>query len=88
MNQEEKTKRSVTYNEDAVLCPGCKKRIRLNNSGRLRVHIAGKIGSGKCLYSDWDPDYKASDLIHAENMISPEDKDGTLLTLTFSDHSK
>jgi hypothetical protein len=41
-------KREVHYNEQAVLCPTCTKRIRLNNSGRLRVHWVGKRGSATC----------------------------------------
>ncbi len=45
---ETKTKRHVSYNQDAVLCPDCKKRIRLNNDGRIRAHVSGKAGSGRC----------------------------------------
>lgn len=47
-----KTKRQVSYNPDAVLCPGCKKRIRLNNNGRIRVHVTGRMGSEKCSLSN------------------------------------
>jgi hypothetical protein len=50
-----KPKRKVSYNQDVVLCSVCKKRIRLNNSGRLRLHVAGKIGSDKCVGSDAKP---------------------------------
>lgn len=44
-----KPKRKVSYNQDAILCPACKKRIRLNNNGEPRVHISGKIGSERCM---------------------------------------
>ena len=47
-----KLKRQVSYNEDAVLCQQCRKRIRLNNNGRVRVHISGKAGSERCPGSD------------------------------------
>jgi len=47
-----KPKRQVNYNQDVILCPVCKKRIRLNNNGRVRVHMSGKIGSSKCVGSD------------------------------------
>lgn len=50
-----KVKRQVSYNQEAVLCPACKKRIRLNNNGKLRVHLAGKVGSDKCMGSNADP---------------------------------
>lgn len=50
-----KPKRQVSYNQDAVLCPACTKRIRLNNSGRLRVHMSGKMGSDKCMGSNAEP---------------------------------
>ena len=43
-----KTKRQVSYNQEAILCPMCKKRIRLNNDNYSRVHISGKAGSEKC----------------------------------------
>lgn len=43
-----KPKRQVKYNPEAVLCSTCKKRIRLNNNGRLRVHNVGKAGSERC----------------------------------------
>lgn len=49
------TKRKVSYNPEAVLCPACKKRIRLNNNGRLRVHVFSKMGSMKCPNSDAEP---------------------------------
>jgi hypothetical protein len=48
-------KRQVSYNQDAVLCPECKKRIRLNNNGRVRIHIMGKLGSKECPGSDTQP---------------------------------
>lgn len=48
-------KRKVSYNQKAVLCPVCTKRIRLNNSGRLRVHLVDKVGSDKCMGSNSDP---------------------------------
>jgi hypothetical protein len=48
-------KRQVNYNQNAVLCPICTKRIRLNNNGRLRVHIVGKFGSDQCDGSDTLP---------------------------------
>lgn len=45
---ETKPKRKVSYNQEAVLCPSCTKRIRLNNDGRMRIHLVGKIGSPRC----------------------------------------
>lgn len=48
-------KRQVKYNEDAILCPICKKRIRLNNDGRVRIHVSGKAGSSKCMGSNVEP---------------------------------
>lgn len=45
---EQQSKRQVSYNQDAVLCKICKKRIRLNNNGRVRIHVFGKSGSDKC----------------------------------------
>lgn len=50
-----KIKRQVSYNKEAVLCPDCKKRIRLNNDGRVRIHIIGKLGSEECPGSDARP---------------------------------
>jgi hypothetical protein len=50
-----KAKRKVSYNQDVVLCPICTKRIRLNNNGRLRIHVAGKVGSNKCVGSNSEP---------------------------------
>lgn len=50
-----KPKRQVSYNQDAVLCPLCKKRIRLNNNGRLRIHKSAKMGSPNCPGSDKKP---------------------------------
>lgn len=52
---EPKPRRQVSYNPDAVLCPECKKRIRLNNNGRIRVHAAGKAGSEHCSGSNTVP---------------------------------
>ena|SRR5690348_611463 len=43
-----KPKRKVSYNQDVILCPDCKKRIRLNNDGRVRKHLKGKSGSYEC----------------------------------------
>lgn len=48
---EPRTKRRVNYNPEAVLCPVCTKRIRLNNDGRIRVHTMDKMGSGQCMGS-------------------------------------
>lgn len=62
-------KRQVSYNPDAVLCPSCTKRIRLNNSGRLRVHMIGKVGSDPCPGSNAEPE------IHFTTT-----KNGTVLT--------
>lgn len=47
-------KRKVSYNQSAVLCPLCKKRIRLNNNGHIRIHVSGKVGSEKCGASNAD----------------------------------
>ncbi len=43
-----KAKRKVSYNQEAVLCPICTKRIRLNNNGSLRVHVLKRAGSARC----------------------------------------
>lgn len=43
-----RVKRQVSYNQDVILCPDCKKRIRLNNDGRVRKHAKGKSGSYEC----------------------------------------
>lgn len=40
--------RKVSYNPEAILCPECKKRIRLNNDGRVRKHVSGKAKSPEC----------------------------------------
>lgn len=44
-------KRKVSYNQAAVICPSCNKRIRLNNDGLMRVHVASKMGSEQCVGS-------------------------------------
>jgi hypothetical protein len=44
--------RKVSYNQEAILCPHCKKRIRLNNDGRVRKHVSGKAKSPECEGSD------------------------------------
>lgn len=56
MTEDSRPKRVVSYNQEAVLCPVCKKRIRLNNDGCLRVHFSGKMGSEKCMGSKAHPD--------------------------------
>jgi hypothetical protein len=48
----EHVKRQVSYNQEAILCPHCKKRIRLNNDGRVRKHVSGKAKSPECEGSD------------------------------------
>jgi hypothetical protein len=65
-----KTKRQVSYNEDAVLCPACKKRIRLNNDGHVRTHMSGKMGSGKCMGSNATPLAQPANFADIENSIA------------------
>lgn len=48
----QRVKRQVSYNQEAILCPHCTKRIRLNNNGRVRKHVSGKSGSPECEGSD------------------------------------
>jgi hypothetical protein len=69
-----KPKRLVSYNKDAVLCPACKKRIRLNNNGRLRVHIAGKVGSDKCMGSNAEPLTHPVNLSSVSNQVESDPK--------------
>lgn len=52
---EPKPKRQVSYNQRAVLCHACQKRIRLNNNGCLRLHVKDKAGSDKCVGSNAKP---------------------------------
>lgn len=51
----QRVKRRVSYNQEVTLCPDCKKRIRLNNDGRVRKHVSGKAGSPECRGSDAAP---------------------------------
>ena len=51
-------KRQVSYNQDVILCPDCKKRIRLNNDGRVRKHVRGRSGSPECRGSYASPAVK------------------------------
>lgn len=51
---QNRPKRQVKYNEEVILCK-CRKRIRLNNNGRVRVHSSGKAGSEKCEWSNLEP---------------------------------
>jgi hypothetical protein len=67
-----KAKRQVSYNQNAVLCPACKKRIRLNNNGKLRVHISGKVGSDKCMGSNAEPLAHPIDFAGRDNIASPK----------------
>lgn len=67
---DQKPKRQVSYNEDAVLCPACKKRIRLNNDGRVRTHMSGKMGSGKCMGSNAEPLAQPVTFADIENAIA------------------
>ena len=51
----EKAKRKVSYNQEVILCPDCKKRIRVNNNGLVRKHSSGKTGSPECRGSNASP---------------------------------
>lgn len=70
--QEPKMKRRVSYNPDAVLCPGCTKRIRLNNNGCIRIHRSGKAGSGQCSGSNTKP--AESDMPRTKNDMGTDSK--------------
>lgn len=52
---DQRPKRQVSYNEEAILCPACTKRVRLNNNGLVRKHMSGKLGSPECIGSNYDP---------------------------------
>lgn len=76
---EPKAKRQVSYNEDAVLCPACKKRIRLNNDGKVRTHMSGKMGSGKCMGSNATPLAQPVTFADIENAIAePREVDSSI----------
>jgi uncharacterized protein YlaI len=81
-SQTIKTKRKVNYNQEAVLCPVCKKRIRLNNNGRLRVHMVGKVGSEDCPESNTLPAGTSEPAPEVDE--SPQEAVTTLLTNIFS----
>jgi len=80
MADDTKPKRAVKYNEDAVLCPACMKRIRLNNNGRVRTHMAGKMGSDKCMGSNANPYAPPIEPAIADNMISLDVKGSSILS--------
>ena len=67
-------KRQVSYNQKAVLCPACQKRIRLNNSGRVRIHLSAKTGFDKCMGSNADPFDIATMPISVNNEAAPDSK--------------
>lgn len=75
-----KPKRQVKYNPDAVLCV-CKKRIRLNNDGRLRIHMAGKMGSARCMGSETLPPVAPAPLSSVSNEAAVDSK--TILSSIF-----
>lgn len=78
-DQTTKPKRQVSYNEDAILCPVCKKRIRLNNNGRVRIHVAGKMGSGKCMGSNAEPLAAPINFAETNDTAEPKPTDPSLL---------
>jgi len=64
-------KRQVRYNEEAILCPTCKKRVRLNNNGLVRKHMSGRLGSPECKGSNADPHPKTTNHVVAEPEPEP-----------------
>lgn len=80
----EKPKRQVSYNAEAILCPYCKKRIRLNNNGKARVHLSGKTGSERCAGSEVEPRPKPDNVVDYSTMDNLVEY-GTFIDKLFSD---
>jgi hypothetical protein len=76
---EPRPKRQVSYNESAILCPACNKRIRLNNNGRVRVHMSGKVGSDKCMGSNAVPLGSHVSVLESNSAADPKPVDTSLL---------